>query len=219
MLNKQIISSEITPLQLHQTVEEAISHMESQEQHQMPVVSEGHFQGLVMEEDLLDAAPDETLASLNTEFLPFSVNSEDHFLTAARLSVSRHLHLVPVVTPEKEYFGAITTNELMNQLTRLTGLMDSGALIVMEMDPAQFSISEIARLVETNDAHILQLNTAPNEINGQLQVTIRLNRLQVSDIVATFQRYDYQVVYYAGEEQFENELRRNYQHLMNFLEM
>jgi acetoin utilization protein AcuB len=219
MLNSQIISSEITPLQLTQTVEQALTQMDSQEQRQLPVVKEGNFQGLILEEDLLDAPPDETLATLEYDFLPFSVDTNDHFLTAARLCVSRHLQLVPVVTREKEYVGAITTSELLLQLTKLTGLMDGGALLVLEMDPAQFSISELARLVETNDAHILQLNTSTNEISGQLQVTIRLNRLQVSDILATFQRYEYQVVFYAGEEQYENELRRNYQHLMNFLEM
>ena len=163
MLNHQIISPEIIPLHLDQTVVQALSQMEQLEQRQLPVVNEGNFKGLVMEEDLLDAPPDETLANLDYEFLPFSVHADDHFLSAARLSANRHLRIVPVTTRQQEYLGAITHAELLLQLTKFTGLSNAGALVVVEIDPAQFSISEIARLVETNDAQILQLNTGTNE--------------------------------------------------------
>lgn len=95
----------------------------------------------------------------------------------------------------------------------------SGALVVIEMEPHQLSISELSKLVETNDAHITQFNTSIHPDTGMLLATLRINKQEISDIVATLQRYDYHVVFFSGEEHYENELRRNYQHLMNFLTM
>jgi len=97
------------------------------------------------------------------------------------------------------------------------GVSDIGGIIVLEMDKVSFSFSEISKLVETNDAQITQLNTYTDTYSGNFYITLRINKLEISDIVATFQRYEYQVKYYFGEELYENELRNNYDHLMNYL--
>ncbi|WP_431218044.1 hypothetical protein ACQ86N_43515 [Puia sp. P3] len=85
------------------------------------------------------------------------------------------------------------------------------------MEKVSFSFSEIAKLVETNDAQIIQLNTYKDGTSGNFYITLRINKAEISDIVATFQRYEYQIKYYFGEELYENELRSNYDHLMNYL--
>lgn len=85
------------------------------------------------------------------------------------------------------------------------------------MEQRSFSFSEICKMVETNDAQITQLNTWWNTQTESLIVTIKINKYEISDILATFQRYEYQVKYYFGEELYENELRSNYDHLMNYL--
>lgn len=217
MLNQQIISPEITPLHPEQTVEEALLRMEDLALTHLPLVRDGLFEGLIAEDDLLDADSDSKLETLHADLQPIAVGADEHFITAARTMASRNLSLVPVTTTNKEYVGSINREKLFIQLARQTGILDGGALVVLEMDPHQFSISELSKLVETNDAHITQLNTAIDEISGHLSVTMRVNKQEVSDIIATLQRYDYHVVYYSGEEHYENELRRNYNHLMNFL--
>jgi hypothetical protein len=74
-------------------------------------------------------------------------------------------------------------------------------------------------LVETNDAYITQLNTYTEASTGLCIVTIKVNKTEVSDIVATFQRYDYSLRYYFGEEAYGNELKENYRHLLSYLNM
>jgi hypothetical protein len=98
-------------------------------------------------------------------------------------------------------------------------LSQPGALIVLEMDSRSYSFTEINRLVESNDAQITQLNTFTDAETGMMQVTIRVNKLEVSDILSTFQRFEYIVKYYFGEELYENELKTNYDNLMNYLKI
>ncbi len=219
MLNQQIISPDIIPLRPDQTVEEALLSMEDQQLRQLPVVAGGVYEGLLSEDDLFDSNQHDLLSALQPVYQPFSVIAEDHFLTAVSTLSSRRLQLVPVVSANKEYVGAIGKDQLLQQLTQLCGAMSGGALLVLEMEPHQYSISELSKLVETNDAHITQLNSAMNDQSGHLLVTLRINKREVSDIVATLQRYEYHVVFYSGEEHYENEMRRNYDHLMNFLTM
>jgi acetoin utilization protein AcuB len=87
------------------------------------------------------------------------------------------------------------------------------------MDSKNYSFNEINRIVESNDAQITQLNTFTDPETGMSQITIRVSKLEVSDIIGTFQRYEYNVKYYFGEELFENELRTNYDNLMNYLKI
>ena len=98
-------------------------------------------------------------------------------------------------------------------------LNEPGGLIVLEMNSNQYSFNEISKLVETNDAQITQLNTTNDPETGTMQVTIRINKPEVSDIVSTFQRYEYNVKYFFGDEIYANELRSNYDNLMNYLKI
>lgn len=217
MLNQQLISPLITPLQPGQTVEEALAVMEDAGVAHLPLVKDGHLEAVIAEADLLDANNHTLLADLPIYAAPIAVSADHHFVSAAAAMLGRQLSTVPVVAADNEYVGTITEHTLLQQLALLTGVLDGGALIVVEMEPHQLSISELSKLVETNDAHITQFNTNIHPDTGMMLVTIRINKQEVSDIVATLQRYDYQVLYYSGEEHYENELRRNYQHLMNFL--
>jgi acetoin utilization protein AcuB len=217
MLNQQLISAHITPLQSNQTVEEALALMDDTEKHQLPVVDEGVFQGILKEDDLLEADSRLLLSELAYDMHPLSVKAGEHIINAVKLSAGHNLDVIPVVDADKNYIGTIDSDDLFRQHARLSGAEDIGGLIVLEIDKPKYSFGEISRLVETNDAHITQLNTTTDEETGRLTVTIRINKVEVSNIVATFQRYEYHVIYFFGKEEYENELQHNFRNLMNYL--
>lgn len=183
----------------------------------LPVVAEDKYLGLAAEEDLMNADENALLQTLDAHFSRLAVRASAHFLQSIQLANDHNLSLVPVVDKENEFIGVITATDLLKQLARTTGAGEPGGIIVLEMEQRNFSFSEISKLVETNDAQITQLNTWWDTSNSSFIVTIKINKFEISDIVATFQRYEYLVKYYFGEEQYENELRSNYDHLMNYL--
>jgi hypothetical protein len=148
-----------------------------------------------------------------------SVKSNDHFLKTIQVAAENGLSVVPVVTNDNEIIGAVVYNDLLKYASEFMSLNEPGGLIVLEMEGHQYSFNEISKLVETNDAQITQLNTSNDSETGMMEVTIRINKPEVSDIVATFQRYDYNVKYFFGEELYANELRSNYDNLMNYLKI
>ena len=109
------------------------------------------------------------------------------------------------------------TKDLLQTINNFVGNEEKGGVIILEMDRRNFSFGELSRLVETNDAYVTQLNTSVEASTGILHATIKVNKIEISDIVATFQRFDYNVKYYFGEEQYANELEDNFNHLMKYL--
>jgi hypothetical protein len=115
--------------------------------------------------------------------------------------------------------GIITATDLLKALGSYSGSNEMGGIIVIEMDRSRFAISEISRIVESNDATILHLNTTFNAENSLLTVTLQLNKKEIATIVSSFERYEYTIVYYFGDEKFENEIHSNYRHLMSYLDI
>ena len=219
MLVANIILSNFPSLSFSDTVSSALQLMQDYDVQHMPVVTEDKFEGILAKEDLLELDQNASLSALKDSLLHLSVNDQDHIFSAVKLAGSHHLTVVPVINEVKEFAGVIINTDLVTALCTFLSVEEAGAVIVVEIDKRHFSFGEISRLVETNDAYITQLNTHMDKDTGLLQVTLKLNKFEVSDIIATFQRYDYSVKYYFGEEWYGNELKDNYHLLMTYLKM
>jgi hypothetical protein len=99
------------------------------------------------------------------------------------------------------------------------GANEFGALVVLEIEPTRLAISEINSIVESDGATILHLNISPLPSSSLLQITLQINKREISTIIASFERYEYSVTYYSGEELFESDISVNYQNLMNYLDI
>jgi acetoin utilization protein AcuB len=220
MLTVELINNSIPRLRLQDTVAKALQLTADYKATHLPVVADGKLLGLIGEEDLLDAGSEKmTLDMLQGHLVPAFVAENAHFLTAVGVATQFDTNMVPVVTEEKELLGAITTADLLRALGNFAGVSEIGGIIVLEMERSQFAISEISRIVESNDATILHLNTTVQPDTGMFTVTLHLNKKEIAAVVATFERYEYDVIYFFGNEQFENEIHSNYRHLMNYLDI
>jgi CBS domain-containing protein len=184
----------------------------------LPVVEEEKYLGIISEEQLLHADDNQLLNDLPISDGGTAVQAGDHFLKAIQTAVQYKLSVVPVVH-EKQILGIVTYTDLLRNASDFMSLNDPGGLIVLELESKDYSFAEVNRIVESNDAQLTQLNTYINPETGTMQLTIRVSKLELSDIISTFQRYEYNVKYYFGEETYENELRTNFDNLMNYLQI
>lgn len=220
MLTAELINHNIPRLQLQDTVSKARQLVNDFKLTHLPVVTEDRFLGLISEEDLLDVEDEKIPIELIQEFfVQASVPETVHFLNAVNCSNQFDTNVVPVIGKNAGFLGVITTSDLLKTMGNFSGANEIGGLIVIEMERTQFSISEISRIVESNDCTILHLNTTSDASTGMLTVTLHINKREISTVVATFERYEYNVRYYFGTEHFENEIDSNYRHLMNYLDI
>jgi CBS domain-containing protein len=219
MLISQLIVSNYPIVNLTDKVSFALQLMEDYETEHLPIVSEEKYIGLISKGDLLDADESLSIATLETQYIASSVKPEEHFLSAVKIATDFSLTAIAVVTSEKILQGVITLKELLRATNLYNGTENPGGIIALEMAKVNYSFGELTRLVETNDANITQLNTIVDAETGVLTVTIKINKMEISDVISTLQRYDYTILYYFGEEAYENELKENYDLLMTYLKI
>ena len=219
MLAAQLINTSFPTVHLLDKASFALQLMDDYDVQHLCVVTDEKFVGIVDKNTLLDIDASAVIATLQNEFITASVHADEHFLAGAKLLSLHELSVLPVVSTAADLLGVITGKQMLAALTSHVGADTRGGIIVLEMEQRQYSFGEIVRLVETNDAYVTQLNTATDLQTGMLLVTIQINRIEVSTIVATFQRYDYSVKNYFGEENYQNELKENYNHLLSYLNM
>jgi CBS domain-containing protein len=219
MFCDQIMSYDVQPLSVHDKVSDALLVMEERRLSHLPVVEGDKYLGMIEEDDLLDEQPDTKLFDLMGSLVGSAVRGSDHFLIAVKACHLYDLDIVPVSNERQEFEGVITRETLFRNLARTTGADEYGSMIVLEMEKKDYSPGLFNRLVESNDALITQLNSWSDPSNSLMTVVLRINKEEISDIVATFQRHGFTVRYYLGEELFRNELQSNLDHLMNYLNM
>jgi acetoin utilization protein AcuB len=220
MLTTELINHSIPRLQLQDTVGKALQLLNDFRLTHLPVMTDGKYLGLISESDLLDAENEQMpVALLQETFITRAISGSEHFLAAVNFSNQYETSTVPVVNEERELAGVITTTNLLKALGDFSGANSIGGIIVLEMERVKFAISEISRIVESNDATILHLNTTTDDKTGMLSVTIHLNKKDVATIVASFERYEYNIVYSFGDKKFESAIHTNFLHLMNYLDI
>lgn len=220
MLAQDLVNTILPQLQLTDTVSVALQLMSDFKITHLPVVSEDKYLGLISEDDLLDEENKKiTIEFFQNDFIPASVAPNKHFLNAVTISNHYQTNVIPVVNESNELIGSIAGQELLAALGNFSGANETGAVIVLEMDRNKFSISEISRIVESDGAVILHLNMTIKPDSPVLNVTLHLNKKEISTIIAAFGRYDYSVSYFSGEQLYENEVDTNYRHLMNYLDI
>jgi len=220
MTTLQLIDNTIPQLQIHDTLAKALQLMHDFRLTHLPVVSQNQFLGIISEEDLLDEENKKvTIGFFQNDLIPAAVNSDQHFLKAVSICNIYQTNVIPVINENNELMGAIRGFALLTALGNFCGANEYGALVVMQMERTRFAISEINSIVESDGAIILHLNITPLPSSELLEVSLQINKKEIATIIATFERYEYSVTYYSGEELFENDIKSNYQNLMNYLDI
>src|SRR3546814_120599 len=84
-------------------------------------------------------------------------------------------------------------NSLVTYFARLTALDHPGGIIVLEVGARDFQLSEIARIVEANDAFVLSSYIRSFENSTRLELTMKISKTDLTHIIASFERFNYLV--------------------------
>jgi CBS domain-containing protein len=136
-----------------------------------------------------------------------------------KIANQQKLSIVPVIDNENKYLGAITINDLLKYVTENTGLDNPGGIIVLEIEPNNYSLHEIARICENEDVVIISSQLFTNPATQKLEITLKTNRTNLEGLASSFERYKYKVKEVYGERTHQEDLMDRYKSLMNYLNM
>ncbi|GAA4447956.1 CBS domain-containing protein [Ravibacter arvi] len=178
-------------------VAEALEWMEESEIAQLPVVDSERYLGLVSLPLLSEPGlTGRALSDFPLEHSHIFAGEDQHLWEVVDLVIQHELKVVAVLNKSGAYLGAVPVAELYEKVAEMVAAGDRGAIIVLNVKPHDYSLSEISRLVESNGAKIITSHYSssyPYDTTGNSELTIRLNQVNVGPILATFERFGYVV--------------------------
>ncbi len=220
MIAKDLISDTIMPLQTSDTGIVALNWMEEFKVSHLPIVNNADFLGLISENDIYTLnSYEEPLGNHSLSLSNPYVTENQHVYDIIRQVYEQKLTLIPVVDEKNHYLGSITLQCLTKYFARLAAVDNPGGIIVLEMGIRDFVLSEIARIVESNDAIILSLYVMNLPDSTKMQVTIKVNKMDIAPIIATFNRFNYDIKASFFQKEYDQTLNDRYDSLMRFLDI
>jgi predicted transcriptional regulator len=220
MIAKNLMSVFIPALKKADKISKGIKLMEENKVFHLPVNEGSNYIGLISENDLLSAADESGQIEPFCKALPRPFISDyEHFYSALKIMTDQRLSTLPVLDEKQHYTGLITSPMLLSELAQNMSVCNPGGIIILEVNQNDYSMSEIARIVEANDAKILSAGVRTLPDSTKMEVTLKLNKMNLEPVMQTFIRYDYDISFYFGDnEKNETMLRERYEMLMRYLE-
>ncbi|MEY2971009.1 MAG: hypothetical protein RLZZ599_1382 [Bacteroidota bacterium] len=219
MRQETVHTEPISPLRPTESILGALDQMEELKLSHLPLVDEtGRYIGLISEDMLLEATDDQASVStvLNPAFAP-CVRLGSHEFEVLELCTQHRITFIPVIDLEGVFRGGHMLSDVLEFFRGTPALVQPGAVVVLHNDHQQYSMVEIATVVEQNDAKILASWLTHRGASQELQITLKLNVEHTGPIVRSLQRYGYEIDGIFGDQSFQEDYQRRYNHLMNYL--
>ncbi len=219
MLAKDLISDIIPSLKTSDTGLDALNWMEVFRVSHLPIVNNNIFLGLINDLDIYDLnRADEPLGDHRLSLSKPYVFYYQHIYEVIEIAARLKLTVIPVLNEQNEYLGLICQSDLLQRFADLTATHTPGGIIELEINHRDYSLAEIARIVEDSDAQILSSYMGDSGVNNQLLVTIKLNRTEIAPVVKAFERYGYKIRNsFSANDSMDDGARKNYDSLMRYL--
>jgi len=222
MLVNNYINTSIPTLATQDTVKQALKKFDSANLNQLPVLEGESFLGLLSRttaESVID--PKSKLDGIRLEGRSLNITKDTHVLEALKNAAENDLEVLGIVdATTQHYLGAITKKDLEEYFANLHSTKANGSIIVLSILERDYSLHELARIIESNGAKILSLFSETRDDDPyNILVTFKLNMPDLSRVIAALQRHNYNVVYTFHREEFLSKEKERLEHLLRFLEI
>ncbi len=219
MIAGEIISEDIYPVKPSDKIRVVLDRMQENHVGQLPVVKNNQFLGLLNEDDLVSKSEKALVKSMEYDHELLFAYENQHIYDVIRLFYVHQLDVLPVLTEKYGYVGVITLRGIVDHMTLLTGSGETGGIIVLEINHRDNALSHIAQIVESDNAQIMSSYVRSFPDSTRMEITIKLNRTDISSIIASFLRYDYIVKATFNDAKVYDSSQDRYDQLMNYLNM
>jgi CBS domain-containing protein len=217
MISKDLISYEISPLMTSDSGLAALSMMEEFKVMHLPIVNSETLLGVISEDDIMAMnEPDAAIGSSELSLKKPYIFDHQHIYDVIKEFNEQELSILPVVDSQMRYQGSINAQHLIKNLAQLTAINQPGGIIILEINQHDYSLGQIAQIVESNDALILSSYVYSNPNTTSIEVTLKINRTDISAIVQTFERYDYTILSTIYESE-NNDMDERFDSFMKYL--
>ena len=221
MVAHDLISDIIPSLKTSDTGQTALNWMEIFRISHLPIVNNLDFLGLISDSDIYDMnQPEEPIGNHELTLLKPYVRHDQHLFEVIGLAARLKLTVVPVLDDSNHYLGLITTSDLVRHIAGISSMDQPGGIIVLEMVERDYSLSQIAQIIESNNIKVLSMYITSPADSTRMEVTLKVNATDLLSVIRTFERYNYDVkTWITTNDSLDRFYSERFDLLMKYLNM
>lgn len=218
MLAKELISNIVPPLRPMDEMDRALAWMDEFKVSHLPVVDGNKYLGLISEDNVLDGnSPNDNIGALANDLNRAFVLDSQHIYYVIRSLSATDLSVIAVLDDKDEYIGCITLSDLVSKFEELAVINQPGGIIVLNLNKADYSLAQVAHVVESNGAKVLSSYIFEKPELGKTELTLKVNQEEVDSIIQGLERYGYEVIAFFQESTHLEDLKGRYDELMRYI--
>jgi acetoin utilization protein AcuB len=219
MVAKDLISEVIPSLKTSDLGQTALNWMEIFRISHLPIVNNQDFLGLISDADIYDM--NQANEPIGNHYLALSkpyVLEKQHIFEVIGVASRLKLSVIPVLDDKNRYVGVITTNDLIRHIAGISSMDQYGGIIVLDLVERDYSLTQIAQIVESNNIKILSMYITSSPESTRLEVTLKVNTSDLTSVIRTFERYNYEVkTWVTNNDSMESLYSERFDLLMKYL--
>ncbi len=213
------ILKEIKALTLKSTVKDAQQVCENLPITHIPIVENGKLIGCLPESDIQTIEDkNQDLSEYSYILALFYTNEKATLLDLIVLFADNDCNLIPVLNKEMNYVGYYELSDVLDAFADSPFLHNESDTLIIDKNKNDYSMGEIAQIVETNGAKLLGFYIS-SENQDNIQVTLKIITEEINEIIQTFRRYDYHVITQHEDDFYLEELKDRAAYLRKYLDM
>lgn len=219
MLAIDLINYDIPTLKTSDTVEKAMRVIEDSRFSQLAVTHNNGYVGMLDEDELLDHEELQLIEHIRLGSAGVFVLGFQHLYELLG-TVSRHnLQTLAVLDDDQSVIGSISAADIYQRFAQQIGTYEPGAILVLSLTNRDYSLSEISRLIEVENVKITSsyVSGDTQDFGNPLRLTLKLNKTDISVIIATLERFGYTVDAAYAHAPITNTDKDRYDMLMKYL--
>lgn len=198
----EFINNLIPPLKLTDRAGMALTWMEEIRTDSLPVTDQRIFLGFIGDEVIFELNdPDQLIGSIELEAGTCWVYSDKHIYDVLRVASENQSNLVAVLDREHSYLGVITMEDAIAAFADSLSIKSQGGVLILSMNMSDYVLSEISRLVESENTKILSSFISDDPLDSnKIKLTLKLDKPELRHVKATLERFGYRVIDHYQEE-------------------
>jgi len=198
------------------TMEESIHFFMNSTYSHVAILEDQKFLGLLAENDLATLEEHQTIEDFRHNLELFFAKKETSWLDVLEIFARNEANILPVLDDEANVLGYYDLTDIVGVFIDTPFFKEPGAILVVAKGIKDYSFSEIAQIVESNNTKLIGafITDSRSEV---IEITLKIGIDNFNEVVQTFRRYNYNILFGNKDDQFLEDLKERSDYLDKFL--
>ncbi len=210
------INFDIKPLKTTQTIADAQDLFLEISYSHFPVTENNIYIGCISNEDASSINENSKVGENKFNFERFFVRDSMIWLDVLEEFGKNDCNIMPVLNEKNKYIGYYELDDIIKFFQESPFLKEEGGIIVVQKPKSDYSIGQIAQIVEGNGGKLLGLFIS-NISENTVEVTLKISQSYMNEILQGFRRYEYVIISEHQEDSYLENLKERSDYLDKYL--